>query len=299
MRTRVRSASTLLCAGAAVTGACFHDSYDLTMGTSSSAAASAATGTSVDLSGTGAPASSTSADTSSSGEPPLTSGSSSTTTGASATTGGAPPARCQAAPDLVACYDFDEPWPEGVLLDGSGAGLHGTLTDVAQVSRLTGGAAQTSLTSLIKVPDTSALASWVTWTQMLWIRPAALPAAAQRWGLVDRASDYGIFLHGTSGVQCKTGGHSLDSGYLPPPGAWTHVACVRDEMALELRINGKPIANVTLNAYTPVEGGGLTIANDDPTPVPEQAFLGELDEVMLWRAALSLGTLCAEAGLSC
>lgn len=302
MRARVRPTSIFLCACAAATGACFHDSYGLTLGTGTSSSTSAAAGTSAGPSSTSAPPGSTSTDPGSSTDPTTTTDPSGATSEAStsgASTGTAPIARCRPTPDLVACYDFDAPWPEGVLVDGSGMGLHGTMTDVAQASRLTGGAAQTSLASVIRATENAAFASEATWTQMVWIRPASLPDAALRWGLIDRAGDYGIFLHGTSGVQCKSGGQSLDSAYLPAQGVWTHLACVRDAAVLELRVNGAAVASITVNAFTPVAPGGLAIANDDPTPTLEQAFLGELDEVMLWRAALPLGTLCAEAGLSC
>lgn len=79
-----------------------------------------------------------------------------------------------------------------------------------------------------------------------------------------------------------------------PLDTWTHVACTYDGAALRMWIGGSEVAMVPVTG--PIDQGstaGLTLGANNPGGGAE--FLGMLDQVGLWRAALRAEELCRSA----
>lgn len=285
-----------------VSGGCFTD-----VDPGASAGTSATSGAATTAAMTSMVGSSGSMDASSGGSTTTTSGGvttgevSSSTGAASSTRGstsggpledlGGPEDACPEAPALVACYAFEGGWQDDVLVDSVGA-HSGSMTGAESVAGVRGSAAGTDAGTMISVPGSSALVGAPPLTLTAWVRVDALPQA--RAGVMDRDGDYGIFVKATGEVLCST----LTTPPLISLGKWTHVAYVRTAEGHSVYVDGALAIEAVWPGSMPGSDNGLVLANNSP-PSAAEALIGAIDEVMLWRKALSNAEICEVAGLVC
>lgn len=299
---RVAGLSSLLVVG------CFHDSLpDLHPAGASTGSGGSAT---VGDPSTGAPATTGIATTDASTttgpgttvEPssgPVTTGPVTTgpiTTGPALDMGGPAPVTCPSDQALVACYLFDDGWDGDILIDGAPDGLHGEMSGATEVPGRRGSAAATAELTTIAVAAPQ-LARSAAWSVSAWVRPTAYPAGP-RSGVLDRNGDYGVFVL-QSGVAHCGGVPGLAGTTQLPLGTWSHITCVWEEpTAVRLYVDGALEAQSDWNPLTPPPGEPLVIGNDSP-PTAEQALIGAVDEIMLWRKLLTPTDICAIADVGC
>ncbi|HRI08737.1 MAG TPA: LamG domain-containing protein [Nannocystaceae bacterium] len=293
------------CGALVVAAGCF---TDVDPGASAGTSATSGAATTAGMTSTGdASSSGSTADASSGGSTASTSGGAttgevSTSTGAASSTSGsssggppqdlgAPADACPEAAELVACYAFEEGWLDDALVDSVGA-HSGSMTGATSVTGVRGSAAGTDATALISVPGSSGLAGTPPFTLMAWLRVDVMPEA--RSGVIDRDYDYGIFVKSTGEVLCST----MTTAPVISPGAWTHVAYVRTEKDHAVYVDGVLSVSGVWGGSQPGVDNAVVLANNSP-PTPAEALVGAIDEVMLWRKALSNAEICAVAGIVC
>lgn len=201
---------------------------------------------------------------------------------------------CPPENTLIACYLFDE--PADVLLDSSAFGWNGLMTEVMFSPGRHGSAAQTTTSSLIHGDSQAGPKGGGELTMMAWIRVLAL--SDDRSGVLNRNGDYGLFVTPQGIPECTGGGLSLQSPVPIELDVWTHLACTRSQGTTSIYVDGVLMKMAAQAAPTPPAQASFNIANDG-TPTPSTAFVGEIDEVLLWSRALAADELCILAGLSC
>ena len=92
-------------------------------------------------------------------------------------------------------------------------------------------------------------------------------------------------------VYVTTSQSTVISTYAPPLNAWTHLAVVADSTSTRLYVNGvlqQTLGTITLGtAANAAVNVGLTGDNDD-------AFLGAIDDLRVYRRALSVAEIQAD-----
>lgn len=212
------------------------------------------------------------------------------------TTGGVTLPGCDAAPSegLLACYRFESIGLLGVLLDESPFSNHANGSNVNLVPGIAGMGLDMGVTSAVTAPSAEHLAPGQEMTYGGWVYPRTLPVGSARALLVDKNAQYGIILR-ASGASC---GLPADPVYAPiEAGKWTHLACVHSaNYDMTLYRDGVPIGTNMGKVLAGDSGAPLVIGNDSPTPKPEEAFDGVVDEVKIWGRALTTAEIAAQAG---
>lgn len=224
-----------------------------------------------------------------------------TTSTASSSTTEALPSTCPDDPALVLCYSFEGDIST-VLIDASASNHPALATNVTAVAGKIGQGGQVTAASVIRVDDEGGPfgALLDTFTLAAWIAPevAALPSRA---GILSRATHFELSLVRIGGevrVQCRRGGDTLGSG--PVAFAdWTHVACAYDGMILRIFVDGVEVTSADPGPADTVVPHDFFIGNLGPTPTPDDALVGRVDEVQVWSVALASLEICAAAGLLC
>jgi hypothetical protein len=211
---------------------------------------------------------------------------------------------CFQGADLIACYDFPADGALGVLVDGSMYGHHGVMSSVALVDSTPGfgkAAQQTGVSYMRRddlAPNDDLFDIGGSIALLAIVRLDALPAAGERFGVVDKNGQYSVFIADDGDVRCQFGDFIDPSGVKLPVGVWTHVGCSFDGAAVRVYLNG------ALKASSPAETA-LNVGNQEPlviggdSPGPEDPLLGALDNVEIWRTSLDDLAICARAGPLC
>lgn len=189
---------------------------------------------------------------------------------------------------LMACYRFEQ---AGV--DSSVHANHATPVGVTFVSGVVGMAAQLAVGSSLSVPESATLDFTTGVTLEAWVWPASSSVGTQY--ILDSDNQYGLWsFDGRLGCSLVPYG-TFDAPDLLPLQTWTHVACTYDGSAVRLWVDGSEVA------MTPQTGPldqssttGITLGADNPSGGEE--LIGLIDEVAIWRGALTAPELCASAG---
>ncbi len=187
---------------------------------------------------------------------------------------------------LMACYRF-----ENGGADSSVHGNHATVSGVTFVPGVVGMAAQLTAGSSIQIAEDATLDFSTELTMEAWIRPTSFATAPF---VLDNDYQYGVYLTSEGHLACSLVPYESYVGPEIPLDTWTHVACTYDGAALRLWIDGSEVAMVPVTGVLD-QGSttGLTLGADNPDGGFE--FLGLLDQVALWRAALTAEELCRSA----
>jgi hypothetical protein len=142
-------------------------------------------------------------------------------------------------------------------------------------------------------------------TMEMWIAPAGPPPAGRRMSLLDNDQQYGMHLTPALTVRCTIvvpqPGAGVDSDLARPVAIteWTHVACVvAANGTLSIYLDGAEAGTADApGAISTTSGLGVQIGQnmlaDGTTDAP---FVGSLDDVRVWAAALTPAELCTVAG---
>ncbi len=123
----------------------------------------------------------------------------------------------------------------------------------------------------------------------LWMKPAALPAAGGRAGLIDKDGSFGMFVQPDGRITCTMGGSVASAVDTAKTDRWTHVACVNGVTTVALYVDGAKVAESLAGAATAT--AALTaIGGNSPSGDP---FVGALDEVRVTAAARTPGEIAA------
>jgi hypothetical protein len=219
--------------------------------------------------------------------------------GGSGAAGGAP----GVLDDCILLLHMDEPsWTgTGAVKDASGKGNHGTSVNAASTANgKFGRAALLDGTNWIEVPDSASLrASIDELTYAAWIYPTQLSSSgsgviSKRMGFESKSA-FAVFLYGQEKVNADIHNTRLESVGSVPLQAWSHVAVVYDAALPErerMRIyidgvfdsarDADPViaTNTQQVLIGNLIGGGGT-------------YYGRIDEVAIWRRALSAAEIGA------
>jgi hypothetical protein len=192
------------------------------------------------------------------------------------------PVICNAADlDLRSCFTFD-----GSVSEGSSYS-HGT--SVANVTFVTGHdnqAVAIQSGSNITITGNASSFDVTTFTIRMWIKPASLPAASTRMGLVDSGNRYRMFLLPGGALRCAlTGGPDLISATgLVSAGAWQRVACTFDGTFTRIYVNGVKKAELMQTATVGTSTGGIVIGQNNPSG---ENLDGAMDSFQLWGSIVA------------
>lgn len=219
-----------------------------------------------------------------------------------------PPASCPAAaPDgLVGWWSFDGD-RGAVARDRSGHGNHGTIRGAVRVPGRVGQALQfASERACVRVPCRPSLNLGSALTVEAWVRPVA-PTDISRVILskndeyalrIDKMSEGGkvsFFPHvGSPAVAWEP---RVSSCGPLSPGEWHHVAAVWDGRRERLYVDGELQGEVERPGQPNPNPYPLMIGNWEYPSCHGTAFGGSLDEVKVWRRALSAEEVLAHARL--
>ena len=200
---------------------------------------------------------------------------------------------CQNDSALVACYRFEA--MSGLASDGTthnnDAPCSGSTSIVAgkvgNAMQFNGGNAGCSALSTSSLIGPSAV------TLTAWINVTTFPVGTARYGIVDKDATYALHFHGDKTIRCTT---NVGMGSAPltiQTGQWTHVACTYDQSMIRLYQDGVLIMMSAASGPIGSSGTPLTVGMNSPSG---DNFVGKLDEVKVWRRALTAAELCDEAG---
>lgn len=186
-----------------------------------------------------------------------------------------PPPLCEDA-DLVGCYRF-----EASLEDESPAENHASGPVSYRQGRF-GLALSSSTASLVTVAEDASL-DVTAFTVEMWIYPDEIPAVG-RVGLIDNDGQYGIFILPGGELQQLGGGIVLSAPGVIQTGRWIHVAGTFDTSAAALYVDGSLVAQGPGGILVTGIMNGMVLAGNSPFG---DSFIGGVDDVRLWRIALS------------
>lgn len=207
------------------------------------------------------------------------------------------------APDLVAYYDFEQ--AGGVMDDGVAAALEGTnMGAVATTGRNVGTTALdfSSASAHVRVGTQAALTDLPQITVCAWVRLEALPGLSAT--VVDKSLDgnvqgWNAYLNtdtGQSYIAFYTPYHAYKLGITPMAlGTWTHVCMSWDGSAgpdgITVYRNGGDDGMGKITAGGPTResdlGHAFVIGRATTSATPNYPFLGDIDEVALYRRVLT------------
>jgi CubicO group peptidase (beta-lactamase class C family) len=158
------------------------------------------------------------------------------------------------------------------------------------------------LNDVASAPSSAALSPTTQITVEAWINPRTLAANANQDRVVSKSGSYELTLStgdtgcgfGTQGaVQWRLTLGGVDAricGGQIAPGSWRHIAGVYDGAAATLYVDGERVASATRSGPISASASALTLGN---RPALDRAYDGALDEVRIWRRALTQAELQA------
>ena len=191
----------------------------------------------------------------------------------------------------VACYSF-----EGNGLDSVG-GDNATTTAVTYGTGRVGQAVQLGASSMIVAANKPTIHLTTAGTISAWILVDSLPATGARSVVLDTNS-YGMAVLPTGDIECFYTGTDHTFAAAITPGGWTHVACAYDGSAVTLWKDGAVVQSQADSGPVLNSVSGLQIGSNIPDVNHPNAdlFIGMLDEVGIWKVALTTAEVRAAAG---
>jgi concanavalin A-like lectin/glucanase superfamily protein len=205
------------------------------------------------------------------------------------------------ASGLVASYDFDE-GSGATVTDGSGHGNEGKISGARRTSAGKRGGALVfdGVNDHVSVPDSDSLDLTRNMTLEAWVRPRA---SGRRWRSAifkqrSKGLSYALYAndaHGRASGRVRTG-KALGTG----GGAglrrdrWSHVAATYEGHVLRVYLNGRLQSSRSVRGEIATGRGPLELGGD---AVWGEWFKGSMDDVRVWRTALSARTIRATASV--
>ena len=186
--------------------------------------------------------------------------------------------------------------------DATNAGNHGTFngTKAKWSAGPFGNAFSTTATAGVTIPDKASLDITGALSIELWIKPIT---SNQTSYLVAKNSDTGAgtfdygFALGGGKLRAILTGNTYTTGYIVPVNEWTHVALTWDAAKVRIYANGNVVYTANRTAVMTANAKPLIIgARNTPAGALTQGFTGELDQVNVWRRALSGSEMCTASG---
>jgi uncharacterized protein DUF4038/concanavalin A-like lectin/glucanase superfamily protein/collagenase-like protein with putative collagen-binding domain/fibronectin type III domain protein len=196
---------------------------------------------------------------------------------------------------LVAAYGFEEAGGSTVV-DQSGNGNDGQIVDATRTSAgVFGGAISLDGSGVgVDVPDSMSLHLKRGMTLEAWVKPSAVSKA---WRDVIYKGNDIYYLEATSAVNGSPAGgntvngdgddHAVGTDPLEP-GAWAYLAVTYDGSAIQLYVNGDPVASIPQDGTIKLSSSPLEIGGDG---IYGQYFQGLIDEVRVYNIPLTAGQI--------
>lgn len=191
------------------------------------------------------------------------------------------------APDLVACYPFEDSAIDVSAhhLDGHEAGNTAYQAGrIGQAIKLSGGQVTVDDAAILNLAQVSLEA---------WIRPTSLPTTGNRSGIIDSDGRFGMFLRPGGDLSC-TASVAVTAAAAIPSGNWSHVACTYDGATLRMYVNGVQIDSTGGGEALSSGTQGLTLGANNPTNGNDR-FQGALDDVRIYASVRTQAQLCVDA----
>jgi len=212
------------------------------------------------------------------------------------------------ATGLVACYEFEDSFADGTLLDSSINHHDATTSGMSPAMRGPSNAASVGSQARTYAPQASDLDRHDAYTITMWIKPRSLPFGGGAYGLVDHENQYALALvddqiDGFVMVRCIHTDVDAEWVAMTQSSNWTFIACTYDGNNLCSRrftSAGDHDAFCHGDAGQPNATGvhGLAIGHLSNNGGPIDRFDGDIDSVQLYSRALAKADLCAVAGQS-
>jgi hypothetical protein len=217
-------------------------------------------------------------------------------------------AACSApnATGLVACYEFEDNFADGTLLDSSINHHDALTTGMSPATRGTSNAASVGTQARTYAPQTPDLDRPDAYTIAMWIKPRSLPFNGGAYGLVDHENQYAMALvdddiDGFVMVRCIHTNVDAEWVQMTSSTNWTFIACSYDGNNLCSRrftSSGDHDSFCHGDAGQPNPTGvhGLAIGHLSNNGGPIDRFDGDIDSAQLYSRALAKADVCAVAG---
>lgn len=202
---------------------------------------------------------------------------------------------------LVAAYGFDEASGTQVL-DASGRGNHGTLSNATRTAQAKFGRALSfnGSNSLVTVADSASLDLTSAMTLSAWVYPAAYVNGWKSLILKETSGGLVYSLYANSDVLTPNttltiGGAEriLSAGNRLVPNTWTHLAATYNGAMQRLYVNGAQVGSRAQTGGIAVSGGALRIGGN--LVWSSEYFQGLIDEVRLYQRLLTPAEITAVA----
>jgi hypothetical protein len=187
------------------------------------------------------------------------------------------------AQGLVACFAFEDS-----ATDGSPSPI--VPLSAANIGYAAGHEGQAAAFTLSPKTDMRLPHASMNTTAMtieMWIKPAALPAAGERFVLVDMDGRFGVTLQPDGTINCR----SLSATTKATVGNWIHFACVNDGTTMKAYVGGQLETSVANVLGTTSDFIGI---GEDSTSTGD-GFVGTMDNLRIWTRGLSASEVTAAA----
>ena len=199
----------------------------------------------------------------------------------------------------MAAYGFDETSGTQVL-DASGNGNHGTLSNATRTTQAKFGRALSfsGSNSLVTVSDSNSLDLTSGMTLSAWVYPTTWASGWKTVIMKERSGGlaYALYANSDAGLPNSTlsiGSYDrqLTVGSHLPSNAWTHLAATYDGTTQRLYVNGVQVGSRAQTGTLDVSANPLRIGGN--TVWANEYFQGLIDEVRIYNRALSQAEIAA------
>jgi PKD repeat protein len=200
---------------------------------------------------------------------------------------------------LVAAFGFEE-LSGAKVVDASGSGNHGTLTEATRITSGRYGKAMKfdGVNDWITVNDSASLDLTTAMTLEAWVYPTVANATADTILVKEDGSNSAYYLYGAEDTPQPVAGARI-GGYQSPRGPstlaanqWTHLAGTFDGQSIKLFVNGAQVAEQSVTGTIPASSGVLRIGGN---AIWGEFFKGYIDEVRIYNRALSATEIVADS----
>lgn len=207
-------------------------------------------------------------------------------------------------PGLVAAYGFEESSGTQVI-DASGYGNHGTISNASRVSTTNFGnvlSVSGSNSSWVTVKDSASLDLTSGVTLEAWVYPTASMSGwdtvvikEQTGGLAYALSANSDANRPNTTVNVAGTDRQLTSGSYLPHNKWTHLATTYDGSMQRLYVNGVQVGSRSQTGAITLSSGALRIGGNS---VWGSYFRGYIDEVRVYNRALSQSEIASDSNVA-